>query len=221
MGIITPEQGMTAIKQGIYPNPEELSPAQEKFVEDREKGYYTPLSASQPILSEDDQKMKEEAHDMQIETQKTAQKIAKNPPQQDQNPQQNKAPKEKGRPAGTNTKTDKVFASEETHSRKDIQDVVYAVEDLQKFSEAALRKHYNKKRLSKEQKEMITHLSQSVVMSTDINDWENQAKACIEDFNNIESLDVMSDILDMGEKHELTSYPAAILYHSKKINDSK
>lgn len=219
MGIITPEQGMTAIKQGIYPNPEELSPAQEKFVEDREKGYYTPLTASQPILSEDDQKMKEEAHDMQIETQKTAQKVAKNPPQQSQNPQQGKPPQEKGRPAGTNTKTDKVFATEETHSRKDIQEVVYAIEDLQKFSESTLRKHYGKKRLSKEQKEMVLNLSQSVVMSRDMSDWEVGVEACIQDFNNIEDLDVMPDILEIGEKHEVTSYPAAILYHSKKIRD--
>ncbi len=220
MGIITPEQGMTAIKQGIYPNPEELSPAQEKFVEDREKGYYTPLTATQPILSEDDQKMKEEAHDMQMETQKTAQKVAKNPPQQNQDPKQSGGPKERGRPAGTNTKTDKVFASD-THSRKDIQDVVYAIEGLQKFSEQALRKHYDKKRLSKEQKEMVLNLSQSVVMSKDISEWENEVQACIEDFNNIENLDVMSDILDLSQKHEITSYPAAILYHSKKINDNK
>jgi len=28
----------------------------------------------------------------------------------------------------------------------------------------------------------------------------------------------MNDVLEVGEKHELVSYPAAILYHSKKIN---
>lgn len=190
MGIITPEQGMTAIKQGIYPNPEELSPAQEKFVEDREKGYYTPLAVAQPILPEDE--------------------VAPI----------SKVPQENGRPSGSNTKTDKVFASD-THSRKDIQDVVYAIEGLQKFSEKALRNHYSKKRLSKEQKEMVLNLSQSIVMSKDMPEWENEVEACIKDFNNIENLDVMSDILDLSQKHEITSYPAAILYHSKKINDKK
>ena len=214
MGIITPEQGMTALKQGIYPNPEDLGDAQEKFVEDREKGYYTPLSATQPILSEEDQKMKEEAHDAEIESKKTAQKVAVAPPQQ--NP--NEVPKERGRPAGTNTKTNKIFASEEMHSRKDIQEVVYKIEDLQKHSEAELKKHYGKKRLSKQQKEMVSNLTESVVMSKDIEEWKNTSEACIKDFNNIESLEVMPDVLEISQEHELVSYPAAILYHSKKIN---
>lgn len=215
MGIITPEQGMTAIKKGVYPDPKDLREAQERFVEDREKGYYTPLTATQPILSEDDQKMKEEQHDMDIENKKTAQKVAQNPPEQ------NAAPKENGRPSGTNTKTDKVFASQDGHSRKDIQSTVYAIEELQKFSESTLRKHYGKKRLSKDQKKMILNLSQSVVMSREIGEWEKEAKACIEDFDNIEKLNVIPEVLDIGEEHEVTSYPAAILYHSKKINDKK
>ena len=82
-----------------------------------------------------------------------------------------------------------------------------------------MKSHYNKKRLSKEHKEMIADLTQSVVMSKNIEDWESSISSCIKDFNNIEKLDVMSDILDIGEKHQIVSYPAAILYHSKKINN--
>lgn len=190
MGIITPEQGMTALKQGIYPDPKDLKSAQEQFVEDREKGYYTPLAVAQPILPDD------------------------SPAQPAQKP---KVPGENGRPAGTNTNTDKIFA-QDTHSRKDIQNVIYKIEDLRKYSEASLKKQYNKKRLSKQQKEMLDDLTQSVVMSNEMENWESTVKACIEDFNNIESLDVMSNVLEVGEKHELVSYPAAILYHSKKIN---
>ena len=65
---------------------------------------------------------------------------------------------------------------------------------------------------------MLDDLTQSVVMSKQIENWESTIEACIKDFNNIESLDVMNDVLEVGEKHELVSYPAAILYHSKKIN---
>ena len=213
MGVITPEQGMTALKQGVYPDPEDLRDAQEKFVEDREKGYYTPLSATQPILSEEDQKMKEEEHDANIEKQKTEKKMAENPPQPVVS-----VPQEKGRPAGTNTKTDKVFASEDLHSRKDIQGVVYEVEGLQKYSEDALRKQYGKKRLSKPQKKMISDLTESVVMAKESQDWKSTADACIKDFNNIEQLNVMPEVLELSEQHELVPYPAAILYHSKKIN---
>ena len=31
----------------------------------------------------------------------------------------------------------------------------------------------------------------------------------------------MSDVLDISEQHEIVSYPAAILYHSKKINNEE
>jgi hypothetical protein len=189
MGIITPEQGMTALKQGVYPDPKDLKVAQEQFVEDREKGYYTPLTVAQPILPDD-------------------------APAPAQKP---KVPGETGRPAGTNTNTDKIFA-QDTHSRKDIQSVIYKIEDLRKYSESSLKKQYNKKRLSKQQKEMLDDLTQSVVMSKQIENWESTIEACIKDFNNIESLDVMNNVLEVGEKHELVSYPAAILYHSKKIN---
>lgn len=190
MGIITPEQGMTALKQGVYPDPKDLKIAQEQFVQDREKGFYTPLAVAQPILPEDE--------DAPIA----------------------KVPKENGRPAGSNTKTDKVFASEsETHSRKDIQEVVYKIEDLRKYSEAELKKHYGKKRLSKDQKLMIDNLTESVILSSEIDQWKPTILNCIEDFNNIENLNIMNDILDISSQHQLVSYPAAILYHSKKINN--
>jgi len=196
MGIITPEQGMTALKQGVYPNPKDLSPAQSKFVSEREKGYYTPLSVSQPILSEEEQEMQKNALTQPTPTPKVV--------------------NDTGRPAGTKTKTNNLIASEDTHSRADIQSVIYAVEDLNKFMETELKKTYNKKRLSKQQKEMLANLSESIVMSKDMNEWESSASSCIKDFNNIEKLDVKSEILDLCEQHSIVSYPAAILYHSKK-----
>ena len=190
MGIITPEQGMTALKQGVYPDPHELPEAQEKFVKEREKGYYTPLSVAQPILDDDV------------------------PPPPGAKP---KVPNSNGRPAGSNTKTDKLIASEEPTSRKGIQEVIYKIESLRSYAEASLRKHYKRKRLSKEHKQMLESLSESVVMSREIDDWEATTDSCIKDFNNIEALEVMPEVLDVSEKHEVVAYPAAILYHSKKI----
>jgi hypothetical protein len=190
MGIITPEQGMTALKKGVYPDPHELPAAQEKFVKEREKGYYTPLSVAQPIMDEEAA-----------------------PP----GGGNNKIPEQDGRPAGSNTNTDNLIASEEPHSRKGIQAVVYKIESLRSYAEASLKKHYNKKRLSKDHKQMLESLSESVVMSKDMEDWESTTESCIKDFNNIEKLEVMSEVLEVSERHEVVSYPAAILYHSKKI----
>ena len=191
MGIITPEQGMTALKQGVYPEPHELPDAQEKFVKEREKGYYTPLTIAQPILDDE------------------VDPLGKKP-----------APQEIGRPAGTKTKPDGVFASEDMealYSRSNIQEVIYKIEDLRKYAESRLRKQFNRKRLNKAHKEMLDSLSESIVMATEQKDWEKTADACINDFNHIERLEVMHDILEIGEAHTLVSYPAALLYHSKKI----
>ena len=190
MGIITPEQGMTALKQGVYPNPADLKTAQEKFVEQREKGFYTPLSVAQPILPE-------------------GQEL-------DQAQPQPAVQNETGRPAGTKTKTNNLIAKEDTYSRADIQSVIYAIEDLGKHMESELKKAYNKKRLSKEHKSMIESLSESIVMSSNMDCWKSTASECIKDFNNIEDLDIMPEVLEIGEEHKIVSYPAAILYHSKK-----
>jgi hypothetical protein len=195
MGIITPEQGMTALKQGVYPDPKDLRVAQERFVEDREKGYYTPLSVAQPIMPDGEEL-----------------------PQGANLP---KVPNDNGRPAGNKTKTDNLIASEDLYARKDIQQVIYATEDLQKHAEKELREFYGKKRLSKQQKEMSHDLAESVIISKEKDQWESEVSACVSDFNKIEQLEVMPEILDISQQHEIVSYPAALLYHSKKINTEK
>jgi hypothetical protein len=193
MGIITPEQGMTALKQGVYPDPKDLRIAQEKLVEDRERGFYTPLSIAQPIMPE--------GEDPAIN--------------------QPKVPNDNGRPAGSKTRTDNLIASEDLYARKDIQQVVYATEDLQKHAEKELKNFYNKKRLSKQQKQIAHDLAESVVVSKEKDVWQTEVSACVSDFNRIEQLEVMPEILDISQQHEIVAYPAALLYHSKKINPEK
>lgn len=207
MGIITPEQGMTAIKQGVYPNPSELQQAQEKLIKDRKKGYYTPLAAAQPILTEEDQDMKQEQHDMQVETN---QKQTEAPQETQQKPSG-----ETGRPAGTNTKTNSIASTDNLYSRQDIQSVVYDIESLSKDAEKLMKSHYNKKRLSKNQKGLLDNLVESVIVSTEKTSWSDTLKECIQDFNKIETLNTLPEILNISVEHEVVSYPAAILYHSK------
>ena len=119
MGIITPEQGMVALKQGVYPDPKDLPAAQKKFVEEREKGYYTPLSVAQPIM----------------EDQEEGAPLPETPTMK----------QDTGRPPGTKTKKDGIFASDELHSRKNIQRVVYNIEGLRAHAEAELKKHFKRK----------------------------------------------------------------------------
>jgi hypothetical protein len=50
IGILTPQQGVDVMKTGVFPESKEISPAQEKFVEEREMGYYNPLVGGVPMI---------------------------------------------------------------------------------------------------------------------------------------------------------------------------
>jgi hypothetical protein len=50
IGILTPEQGIESINNGNLPKVEDLAPAQDKFVADREKGYYNPIVGGVPMV---------------------------------------------------------------------------------------------------------------------------------------------------------------------------
>ena len=49
LGVLPPEEGLRAIKTGIYPESSDLAAAQKKFLEAREKGYYNPLVGGAPV----------------------------------------------------------------------------------------------------------------------------------------------------------------------------
>jgi len=194
LGIITPEQGMIAMKEGIYPRPDEMESAQKTFVDSRKKGYYVPIVSAQPF----DHEEAPETPAPGGGTKPSASGL-----------------KQKGRPTGSSPRGEKAFA-EDLYSRAEIQNTIYKIEDLSQYTEKALKKSLNRKRITKEQKGMIESLTSSIVMSTKKENWEKAVDDCVEDFNKIEELDVMDEILEVSESHELTSYPAAILYHSKK-----
>jgi hypothetical protein len=44
--------------------------------------------------------------------------------------------------------------------------------------------------------------------------WVETLESCVRDFNEIESLHALKEVLDVSSQHQLEEYPAAILYHS-------
>jgi len=50
LGVITPQQGMEMFDTGKFPKTEEISPAQKKFIEEREEGYYNPIVGGVPMV---------------------------------------------------------------------------------------------------------------------------------------------------------------------------
>jgi hypothetical protein len=55
LGVITPQQGMEMFHTGKFPEVEEIAPAQDIFIEQREKGYYNPIVGGVPMVEGADQ----------------------------------------------------------------------------------------------------------------------------------------------------------------------
>lgn len=206
LGILTPEEGMRAIKTGIYPETINMVDSQEKFLGDRKKGYYNPLVGGVPVmpdLGDTPSTMREDdKHDKDLDEIKEL-----DPPI----PSSSGPAKQPGRPP-TSSNPDKVY------SRANLGKSVGAVEVLQKNSAAILRKHEGKKRLNKNEKALLGKLCESVVMSCEKEDWEPQVQACIEDFTKIEGLTPLPSIVEISSEHDVDTYSAALLYHSDKIS---
>jgi len=204
LGILTPEQGIEAIKTGIYPPSSELKEAQEEFSEERKQGLYNPLVGGTPSVeapgAEEERDLKEKI---------SKQKPPGGPPGSPQGPSGGP-----GRPTGT--KGVPQNASVEKISRKDIQDIIYKVESLGRFVKQQIRDGSGKKRLNKVEQKLADDLCESIVCSKGIEDWESVAEACVKNHECIEKLDVLPEVLDISEVKELPLYPSALYYHSQQ-----
>jgi hypothetical protein len=198
LGILTPEQGINAIKTGVYPNPKDLAPTQENYSEEREKGYWNPLVGGVPSIEAPGA---EEEREMQ-EKQQVQQK-------------NNTAP-QPGRPGGTSDIPQENKRQAASYSKADIKETVYGSEKLRAFVTKELKGKQKIKRLSKKHNELIDGLCENVILSCDKKDWEACAALCVDDFDKISELSVMPAVHDISVSHDLGLYPSAILYHSEK-----
>ncbi len=125
-------------------------------------------------------------------------------------PEITNTPTEKGRPQG---------ATAQLYSRGGIQKTVYATEQLLSTIESKMKEAYNIKRMSKQKKELAAKLCENIVSAKSIAEWEPCAIECIEDINKMSGLSSMPEIAEIAAAHDLGFYPAALLYHSKTLED--
>ena len=189
LGLITPEQGMDVINKGVFPEAEEIGKSQNKFIEERKKGYYNPIVGGVPMVEEEEEEKKE------------TQSVPGLP----------------GRPRGTNGIPQE--NSRANVSTENISQVIKASENLQDFCKKTIRKHYKIKRLNKNQNQMVDDLCKKVVIAKDIKDWKSTVEGCIKDNNNILKLDIPKGVGEAAADHNLTDYTAAIVYHSEKFSN--
>ena len=124
--------------------------------------------------------------------------------------EKNEPRKEAGRPEGT---TDIPLANAK-YSRANIQQTIYDIDSLIHEAKAQLGKKLKVNELTDDQQEMASNLCESIVCSQPKEYWGETLESCVKDFNAIENLETLKEVLDISAEHTLETYPSAILYHS-------
>ena len=196
LGILPPEEGMKVIDTGVFPSERDLESAQEKFLEDRKRGWYNPLVGGVPVF--------EEPQEMEIEEIKHPRSMKM------LEEQKNKTPKSAGRPLGSKTGTKKTYAVNA------IKEVIDATNKLHADITVEAKKVFKKKRLNKDQKSVLEKVCELVVSACDKADWKKTATNCLKDNQKLLQLKTLGEVADISVEHSLDEYASAILYHSAK-----
>lgn len=184
LGVLTPEEGIQAIETGRLPNYEESITSQEKFKSLKDKGFYQPI----------------------IGGAKTG---------------------EPGRPSGTtgipqSTKNVKPIGEgnqskaslQEKFSLVKIKENLIAFQKLEEEVAASLRKKHQLKKLSNEQKNIASQISELIASNETPEKWVSEISNYINSpFD--KNQEVVKSINDIAFEHQLDHYLASILYHSK------
>ena len=118
--------------------------------------------------------------------------------------------KESGRPEGTTG----IPLANATYSRANIQETIYSIDTFIHDSKEKMASHLKVKKLSEAQEKTLSNLCESIVCSQHKESWDKTLESCVKDFNKIEDLGTLREVLDISSEHSLETYPAAILYHS-------
>jgi hypothetical protein len=197
LGILPPEEGMKVIDTGVFPSEKELESAQEKFLEDRKKGWYNPLVGGVPVFEEEDEEDKLAIEE--VRHPKSLKILEK---------EQTKTPKSPGRPLGSKT------AAKKTYAVGAIKEAIDASAKLHEEITVEAKKIFKKKRLNKNQKNILEKVCELVVSACDKPKWKKTAVECLKNNQKLLELSTLEAVTDISVEHSLDEYAAAILYHS-------
>ena len=207
LGVVTPQQGLDIFNTGRFPNSEDIGAVQEQFVSERKKGYYNPLVGGVPMVAAPAPKMPAGAKVASLGAPPIGAGVPKPAVK-------NNTPKSAGRPTGKSSAPKKTIKG---YSRKNIQQIVGKIEQLTKTIEEEIKLKYNVQELNETQNIIVEQLCEAIVCASEINEWQDKIKICVNDIESIQELHAKEEVLDISAEHELMVYPSAILYHSEKI----
>jgi hypothetical protein len=126
-------------------------------------------------------------------------------------PEINKTAKSPGRPEGTTG----IPLTNAAYSRKSIESTIGSLEGLRASAKEAMKQKMGIKRFNKNHERMIDQMCEAVACSTDLKNWNEKIVSCVNNAEEIANLNVLDEILNIATEHELDTYSASVLYHSK------
>ena len=124
-----------------------------------------------------------------------------------------------GRPSGStgipqSTKNVKPIGTKASFSVVKIKDNILASQGLEEEVKSAIRKKFNVKKLSNQQKENAENISEIIIANEAPENWTAKIEEYIEKpFD--KNQEQINNIQEIAAEHQITNYLASLLYHSK------
>ena len=124
-----------------------------------------------------------------------------------------------GRPSGStgvpqSTKNVKPIGTKASFSVVKIKDNILASQNLEEEVKSAVRKKFNVKKLSNQQKESAENISEIIIANELPENWTSKIEEYIEKpFD--QNQEQINNIQDIAVEHQVSNYIASLLYHSK------
>jgi len=108
--------------------------------------------------------------------------------------------------------------SDASFSKKNIVETTKRLNEFELLAFKEFASKFGLKRMSKQKKEMVTQVCESIVIAKDIDKWEPTLTEIVADLDKLSSLNVNAKVLELGSQHQLDDLSSAILYHSTQIS---
>ena len=124
-----------------------------------------------------------------------------------------------GRPSGSSgapqsTKNVKPIGTKASFSVLKIKDNILASQNLEEEVKSAIRKKFNVKKLSNQQKESAENISEIIIANELPENWKSKIEEYIEKpFD--QNQEQINNIQEIAAEHQVSNYMASLLYHSK------
>ena len=202
LNVLTPEEGMEAHETGRWPDYESSIKSQKKFKTLKDEGLYEPVIGGGNQEPPSDEAGRPAGTEKEQETKEVS-------PIGDGPQSQQETPKEK----------EYQVAASELFNIELIKDNFILANSLEKEVQKCLRSKHKIKRLNKKQKEVASDLVDLIVTNENSSDWIAKASEYCDNPSVKTNGEILNDIVDISEKHQVDKYLAGILRSSKIKED--